>query len=529
MKMVRIAAAALGILACTSLAMAQNPPGAGAPGPIGGGGSTSGSSTAGTTQGGTASSNGSNSGIRSGGGSSQTVPSPLSQNPYTGSVPSGKATAETLHIGFKDAIERGLKYNLGALLSSRDIESARGNLWQQLSNVLPSLTTDTTETISKVNLAETGFTKIHAPGLSFGALNPIIGPFAYFDTRAYLTAPIFDASSWAKTHSARDSLQASKYSYKDSRELVVLVVGYNYLQAITAASRVETSDAQVKTAEALFRQASDQQSAGTSPAIDALRAKVEFQTRQQQLIAAKNDYQKQLLSFARTIGLPAGQSFELTETIPYDEQPPVSIDEALHRAYATRADFQSAQSRVHAAEALRRSAVEERLPSLYFDGNYGLGGPTPDQVHGTYQAMGSLKFPIFLGGKIHADYLEADADLASARAEAENLRGQIDQDVRNALFDLDSSSQQVQVAQSNVDLANQTLNQARDRFVAGVTDNIEVVQAQEAVASANEAFISSLLNYNVARISLARAQGIAETGVMEYLKGRPKNGANSGN
>jgi outer membrane protein TolC len=517
MKLLRLLGAFVAVLLWISMARAQTPGGVT---PSGGGGANSTSTQSAGASG--------NSSGGAGGGVQQPA-SPLSQNPYMGSVPTGKATDEVLQISFKDAIERGLKYNLGTLLSSHDIEAARGNLWQALSNVLPNVTTDTTETASKINLAQSGFTKIHAPGFSFGSLDPIIGPFGYFDTRAYVSTPIFDASSWAKTHSARDNFEAAKYSYKDSRELVVLVVGYGYLQAVTASSRVETADAQSKTAEALYRQASDQHTAGTSPAIDALRAKVEFQTRQQQLIAAKNDYQKQLLNFARTIGLPAGQRFDLTEKIPYDAQPPVTVDEALHRAYAARADFQSAQLRVRAAEAQKRSALEERLPALYFDGNYGLGGPTPDQVHGTYQAVGSIKLPIFLGGKIHADSLQADANLATARSELENLRGQIDQDVRNALLDLDSSSQQVQVAKSNVDLANQTLDQARDRFVAGVTDNIEVVQAQDAVASANESFISSLLNYNVARISLARAQGIAETGVLEYLKGRPNNGANSGN
>jgi outer membrane protein TolC len=511
----RWVAAAAGIFLCASMAWAQGA-GPGAPGAAPAGGpATQSSASAGNESG------------RASGGATQPA-SPLAQNPYQGSVPTGKATNEVLQISFKDAIERGLKYNLGALLSSHDITAARGNLWQQLSNLLPNLTTDTTETVSKVNLTQSGFTKIHAPGFSFGSLNPIVGPFGYFDTRAYMSAPIYDASSWAKTHSARDSLEAAKYSYKDSRELVVLVVGYTYLQALTAAARVETADAQQNTAEALYKQASDQRAAGTSPAIDALRAKVEFQTRQQQLISAKNDYQKQLLAFSRTIGLPAGQKFQLTERVPYDSEPAITPEEALQRAYASRADFQSAQLQVHAAEAARRSALEEYFPSLYFDGNYGLGGPTPDQVHGTYQAVGSLRFPIFQGGKVHADTLQADAQLANAKAQLENLRGQIDQDVRNALLDLDSSSQQVQVAKSNVDLANQTLTQARDRFGAGVADNIEVVEAQEAVASANESLISSMLNYNVARISLARAEGNAENGVLDYLKGRANNGADNG-
>jgi len=246
------------------------------------------------------------------------------------------------------------------------------------------------------------------------------------------------------------------------------------------------------------------------------------------VIAAHNDYEKQRIAFARTIGLPAGQPFELTEKIPYDPQPPTTIDEALHRAYSTRADYLSAEAQVHAAELARRAAVEEYYPTLSFDGNYGVGGPVLDQTHGTFQVMGSLRVPIFQGGKVQADVLAADANLTNNRNQLENLRAQIDQDVRDALFDVQSASDEVGVARSNVDLATQTLDQARDRFAAGVTDNIEVVQAQEAVASANESLINSLFSYNVARISLARAQGIAETGVIEYLKGRA-NATKNGN
>lgn len=450
------------------------------------------------------------------------------QSPYTGSVSAGQPTTEVLKIGFIDALQRGLKQNLGALLAAIGIESARGEKWKQLSDALPFVTTDTTETATQVNLAQEGFTKIKAPGFSFSAINPIVGPFGYFDTRAYVSVPVFNMNVWDKVRSANQSLHATQHSYKDARELVILVVGYNYLQTLSAESRVETSEAQLKTADALYNQASDQFKAGTSPAIDELRAKVEFQTRQQQVIATHNDYEKQRIAFARTIGLPAGQPFELTEKIPYDPQPPTTLEEALHRAYSTRADYLSAEAQVHAAELARRAAVEEYYPTLSFDGNYGVGGPVLDQTHGTFQVMGSLRVPIFQGGKVQADVLAADANLTNSRNQLENLRAQIDQDVRDALFDVQSASDEVGVARSNVDLATQTLDQARDRFAAGVTDNIEVVQAQEAVASANESLINSLFSYNVARISLARAQGIAEIGVMEYLRGRA-NATKNGN
>ncbi len=441
-------------------------------------------------------------------------------NPYTGSVAHGTATQEVLKIGFADAIERGLKYNLGLLLAEQDITSARGQRWKQLSDALPNLTTNTTETAEKVNLLQNGFNKIRVPNSPFAGINPIAGPFGFFDTRAYVSTPILDWSAIQKVRAASESLRASRSSYKSARELVVLTVGYNYLLAISYAARIETADAQLKTAEALYNQASDRLSAGTSPQIDALRAKVEFQTRRQQLIAARNDYEKQRLALARTIGLPSGQPFELTEKIPYDKPQPISIDEALQQAYSTRPDFQAAQAQLRSAEIARRAAFAEYYPTLSFDGNYGAGGATPSHLNGTYEAQGSLKIPIFQGGKVHADTLQADAQLTNSRNQMENLRGQIDQDVRDAILDLQSAAEQVEVAESNVDLAGQTLDQARDRFVAGVTDNIEVVQAQDSVASANESYISSLFNYTVARISLARAEGIAETGVLNYLRGK---------
>jgi outer membrane protein TolC len=451
-----------------------------------------------------------------------TLPSnPLQpQSSYTGSVPAGKPTPEVIKLSFIDALERGLKQNLGALLATNGIEAARGEKWKKLGDVLPNLTTDTTEMAEQVNLAQTGFTKISVPGFSFSSVNPIVGPFGYFDTRAYLSVPLFNLNAWNSARSAEQSVRASQHSYKDARELVILVVGYNYLQTISAASRVETVEAQVKTAEALSNQAADQLKAGTSPAIDSLRARVEFQTRQQQLISARNDYEKQRIAFARTIGLPPGQAFELTEKIPYDPQPPVTVDEALQRAYTMRADYLSAESQMHAAELARRAASAEYYPTLSFDGNYGVGGPMLDRTHGSFEVMGSLKVPIFQGGKTHGDVLQADSNLANSRAQLANLKSQIDQDVRDALFDVQSAADQVIVARSNLDLASQTLDQARDRFSAGVTDNIEVVQAQDALAAANESLISSLFNYNVARISLARSEGIAETGVMQYLKGR---------
>jgi outer membrane protein TolC len=285
-------------------------------------------------------------------------------------------------------------------------------------------------------------------------------------------------------------------------------------------ARVETAQAQVDTAQALYNQASDQVTAGTSPEIDAMRAKVELQTRQQQLIQAKNNYAIQKLTIGRVIGLPPSQEFEMTDKSPYQPFPGIPLEDALKRAYASRSDYRSAVADTRAAEYARKAARAGYLPSLSFDGDYGAAGTHPSTATQVFDVKGTLTIPIFEGGSVHADVLQADARLRQSREREENLRAQIDTDVRTALFNLQSSAEQVEVARSNIALANETLAQSRDRFTAGVTDSVEVVQSQELVASANEQFISSLYNFNFAKISLARAMGLAEEGVKEFFKGK---------
>jgi outer membrane protein TolC len=261
-------------------------------------------------------------------------------------------------------------------------------------------------------------------------------------------------------------------------------------------------------------------SAGTSPAIDGLRAKVEFQTRQQQLIQAKNNFAIQKLTVARVIGLAPGQEFELTDGSPYRRFEGISIEEALKRAYSSRSDYLAALAEVRAAEFSRKAAVAGYYPSLSFNADYGAAGAHPSAATQVFDVRGTLSIPIFQGNRVRAEVLQADARLEQSRERLDNLRGQIDSDIRTALLNLQSSAEQVKVARSNIDLAEQTLVQSRDRFSSGVTDTVEVVQSQEVVASAHEQYISSLYGYNFAKISLARALGDAEEGVKEYFKGK---------
>jgi outer membrane protein TolC len=439
------------------------------------------------------------------------------QNPVLGSVADAKPTPGVLRLTFSDAIERALRQNLAGLLSEYNTIEARGQKWQKLSDLLPNVNGDVQEARMKTSLEAEGLGGSLFPGVT---LPRVIGPFSYFDVRASATQRVFDWKAIQKYRSSVVGESVAQFNLKDARDLVVLATGSAYLQAIAGAARVETAQAQVETGHALYDKAGAQQQAGVAPAIDTLRAQVEYQARQQQFIAAANDFAKQKLSLARVIGLAAGQEFELADKAPYQAFPIPDLETSLQRAYSLRSDYKAARDRVAAAQHERSAATAGYFPTLDVAANYGEIGKVPGDVLPTYAVAGTLNIPIFQGGKVHGDVLKAEASLRQAQAQMADVRGQIDQDIRNALLDLKSSSDRVEVAQSSVNLAEQALTQSRDRFSAGVTDNLEVIQAQEAVATAHENLISSLYLHNLAKVSFARALGRAEEGVREYLKGK---------
>ncbi len=393
------------------------------------------------------------------------------------------------------------------------VTDARGQRWQALSELLPNVVTDTGFGVHQINVKA-------AFGLTIPGQPPIIGPFGYFDSRAYLTQSVFDWTSIERARSSRAQLNAAEFSSKDARELVVLVVVSNYLLVIADQSEVESATSQRDTAKALFQQASDQKTAGVASAVDVLRSQVQMQSREQKLIVARNNLAKEKLVLARAIGLPLGQQFEITTYVPYQELTPSSLDEALQSAYKARPDFQSQVNRVRSAELARKAASAERYPSLGAETDYGLSGVNPGSSHGTVDAAATLRIPIFQGGRVHGDVLRADASVTGERQRLEDLRARIDQEVRDAYLDLDASAQGVSVEKSAVTLATRNLEQSRDRFASGVTDNIEVVQAQDALAIASDAYIASLYSYNLAKISLARSTGVAESRFAEYVEGK---------
>jgi outer membrane protein TolC len=417
-----------------------------------------------------------------------------------------------LALSLDEAVALGLKQNLGRVLATDAVTDARGQRWQALSEMLPNVVTDTGFGVHQVNVKA-------AFGLSIPGEPRIIGPFGYFDSRAYLTQSVVDWTSIERVRSSQAQLKSAEFSSKDARELVVLVIVSNYLLLLADQSEVESATSQRDTARALFQQSSDQKTAGLASAVDVLRSQVQLQSREQRLIVAQNNLSKQKLVLARAIGLPLGQQFEPATQVPFRELASSNLDDAIRQAYSARADFQSQLNRARSAELARKAASAERYPSLGAETDYGLSGVTPGSSHGTVDAAATLRIPIFQGGRVHGDVLRAEASLAEERQRLEDLRARIDQEVRDVYLDLEAAAREVSVEESAVALATQTLAQSRDRFSSGVTDNIEVVQAQDALAIAKDAYIASLYSYNLAKVSLARATGVAESRYAEYLKG----------
>lgn len=466
----------------------------------------------------TPSSNSSSSTSSAGSSDQQTSPvqvplTTLQPGQFSGSGFQDKLVPGVIKLGVLDAIDRGLKHNLGLLLSQEETGTARAQHWRNLSLLLPNVTFRSTETVQRINLA--------AFGIPFTVNGQtVVGPFGIFDARPALTQRVLDLSALSRLRSAGESEKAAKFTVDDARELVVLVVGNEYLLTISDASRLATTKAQLTTAQTIFQQTQDLKKSGLVAGIDVIRSQVQMQEQQQRVLAAENQLERQRMTLARTIGLPVTQQFELTDSIPYAPLPELNVEEALARAYQRRPEYLAAESRVRAAEIELKAAKQERLPTLEVNGDYGALGRSPGDSRATYTVAGGVRVPIFQGGRVRADVLDAQATLNQLRMQLNDLHSRIEFDVRSALLDVKTSNDQVAVAKQSIDLADNELRQAQDRLAAGVANNVEVVQAQESVAAANETYIQALYLNNIAKLTLARALGIAEQQTRAFLGGR---------
>lgn len=431
---------------------------------------------------------------------------------YQGSVVAESATGDVLPLSLDDAIQRGLKHNLGLILTGQNQQGAGGQKLQQLQALLPTVDASLKEAVQETNL--------RAQGLRIPGFPGIIGPYGYTDLRGTLSWSPLNISSLKNYLASKHNFEGTKLSVQDARDMVVLTVGNAYLTCIADASLVQSDQAQVATSKVSLDQAVANHEAGTSPLLDELRARVDYQTQQQSLISAQNQYEKDKIALARAIGLPLEQKFSLVDEAPYAALDTLDPTILAGQAEAGRYDLKALGEQVASAKDSKASANAERYPTIDFLGDYGDIGVNLASSHGTGNAQGTLSVPLFEEGKLRGDARIAQSSLDQKRAQFSDLQGQIGADVRDSILDIQSAQQRVEVARSNVQLAGEALSEAQQRYAAGVSDNLAVSQAQQSVAQANNQYVSSLYQHNVAKLSLARALGLADRNYKQYVGGR---------
>jgi outer membrane protein TolC len=440
-----------------------------------------------------------------------------SQNPYLGSVPS-KPTDGVIELSLRAAIERGLRYNLGLIESNQAAADVRARRLRALSALLPQISARGRQAYEDISFKEIGLKLPPLPGI--GSLAPTTGGFGYQDARIALGQKLYSAELRDRYKAEKSAEQASIFSIKDSRDVVVFAVATAYLQVIASAARVDAARAQLASAVELDRQTSDRVAHELAPEIDSIRAEVGRQTAEQRIVNSVNQFEKDKLTLARVIGFSVDQKFNAGDTLSARPLTGLTEETATAEALQTRADLAAAEAAVKAAEATLRAEKAQRLPVISFNADYGGGGGNIGNFNRLYSLSGDVSIPLYTGGRIPADIERAQADLARRQAEYEDLKGRIGYDVRVAWLDLSASESSVRVSERNKALAQRALTQAEDRYNNGVTNYLEVVQAREAVASADENRIDSLYSLNIATVSLARALGSAETKLSQLSGGK---------
>jgi outer membrane protein TolC len=436
---------------------------------------------------------------------------------FQGSVPGEAVPPGAITLTLGEAVRRGLQTNLGALTANYSARLTGSQRAQQLSYLLPNISLTAAETVTQINLAAYGFKFKLPPGFNF-SFPSVVGPFSYSQAQGNFNFPVWDPVQRRNWQASKDVERAALFSAKDARELVVMAVAGTYLQLLATAASVDSQRAQVENARAVNQQAEVRKTAGTNAKIDVVRTLVELQTQQQRLNALTAEVRKQKIGLARLIGLPLDRDVILSESLEF---PALTVPEAaaaIQQAFMNRQDLKAAQAQVQAAERAVAAAHAERLPSVALNGDYGVLGPNPASTHGVFNVTGSVSLPLYVGGRIKADIEQAETTLAQRKAELADQQGQVEQEVRTALIEVETAIGQVQLAQQNRGYANETLRESRDRFRLGVANTVEVVQAQEQVAGAESDYVSSLYSFEMARLALARATGQAETQIPGLLK-----------
>jgi len=416
------------------------------------------------------------------------------------------APTDTLKLTLEQSVALALKQNptqqiaiLNAVESVQDKNITRSEL-------LPQASLHVADSANRANL-KAQFGGNVPPDFPFPEH---IGPYQLFSAGPAFSSSVIDLSLWKKYQAARSTVEASKANSLSTREQVILLVVSQYIGTLRAVANVEASRSRVDLAQALYDQAADLQKEGVGTGIDTLRANVELQNEKQRLIEAENDREASLYGLSKLLNLDPRQKIELADSLAFFDAPQPDVEASIEDALAARQEWKAVEAQQKSAKLEKQSSQYQRLPSLRFDGNWAYLGTSTSNGIPTYQYQASVNMPLFTSGRIHAEVIKSDLELQKIEQQKADLRNQIALDVKTSLLNLQSARNEVQVANLGVRLAKEEVDQARDRFKAGVANNIEVISAQDSLSRANDNQIAALYRFNQARADFARAVGQME-------------------
>jgi outer membrane protein TolC len=420
------------------------------------------------------------------------------------SLPLHAQQPEPLRLTLHDAVALALRQNPQVQIGVLDLAESVQEKNIARADLLPQASLDVSDTAFRGNV-EAAF------GQRFPGLAEHYGPFQIFEAGPQFSVPVFDLSLWRKWQAAKSAEQASDADRISIREQVTLLVVSQYLFCLRAEADVRAGQSRVDLAQALYDQAADLQKHGAGTGLDTLRANVELQNEKQGLLVAQTAEKTSLFGLARLLNIDPNQSVELEDAMSFFETPDTNLQESLEASLSARPEMRALNAREKALEEQKRAISESRLPTARFVGTWDYLGISITTGIPAYNYAVEFDVPVFTGGRIHAENVRAGLELQKIARERDALKDEIALEVKTAAAELTSARNEVDVANQGVSLAQEEVQQARDRFAAGVANNIEVVSAQDALARANDNQIAALYRYNQARADLAHSSGQMES------------------
>jgi outer membrane protein len=415
----------------------------------------------------------------------------------------GQQPPAPLELNLQQAVQMALKQNPSVQIAVLSLAESHKDSDITLSKLLPQADFNVSDRAIRENIEA-------AIGISVPGFPEAVGPFQVFQTGATFSAPIFDLSLWREWQGSKKNISSADAQQLSVREQVVLLVVSQYLTTLRSSAEISAAQAQVELAQALYDQAFDMEKHGAATSVDVLRANVELQNEKQQLIIAQTNQKIALFGIAKLLNVDPAQKITLSDQMTFFETPAVDVDKSLADAYRSRPEMKQLLAQQQSLKYQKDADSESRLPALTFDGNWEEQGISSSTVIPTYVYEAGVSLPLFTGGRIHAEVARDDLELKKINQSLQDEKNQIALEVQTAAAQLESARSQVQVANLGDQLAQEEVRQSRDRFQAGVADNIEVVTAQNALARADENRIAALYQYNQSRADLAHAIGRIE-------------------